>query len=261
MEKVVVITGSSRGLGLGLAARFLEAGCRVMVNGSSEESTERAVGGLKAFGGKVAGCVADVSKPEGIEALFAAAGRTFGRVDIWINNAGITQRQLPAWELGIDEIDRVLSLDIGGVVHGTLIPFRMMRNAGGGLILNMEGLGSDGFMMAGMTIYGTSKSAVTYFTRSFARESSGSGVRVGTMSPGMVVTDMLRGTVMVEGDEAARRRRFFNVMADDVETVSSFLCRKALASTSDSPRIVWLSKPRLISKLFLAPFRRRDFFA
>jgi len=216
---------------------------------------------LKAFGDKVSGFSADVSAPEGVEALFESAGQTFGRVDLWINNAGITQRQVPAWELDAEEINRVLSLDIGGVVHGTLIPFRKMRNAGGGLIMNMEGLGSDGFMMAGMTIYGTSKSALTYFTRSFAREASGSNVRVGTMSPGMVVTDMLRETVMVESDEATRRRRFFNVMADDVETVSSFLCEKSLASKADSPRIVWLSKPRLISKLFMAPFRHRDFFA
>jgi hypothetical protein len=83
----------------------------------------------------------------------------------------------------------------------------------------MEGLGSDDFMMAGMTIYGTTKSA-----------------------------------------EAARHRRFFNVMADDVETVSSFLCEKALASKVDSPRIVWLNKPRIVSKLFTGPLPATGLF-
>jgi NAD(P)-dependent dehydrogenase (short-subunit alcohol dehydrogenase family) len=261
MNKTVVITGSSRGIGLGLATRFLEAGCRVVVSGSSSESTRRATDSLKRFGERVAGFAADVSTPEGVEALFVFAEHSFGCIDIWINNAGIAHRQLPAWQLGGDEIRRVLSTNIDGVVNGTLIPFRRMQNVGGGLILNMEGLGSDGFMLAGMTIYGTTKSAVTYFTRSLAKEASQSNVRVGTISPGMVVTEMLRATVTEDGEEAAKRRRFFNIMADDVETVSAFVCRKVLASTAASPRIAWLTRPRFIFKLLTAPFRRRDFFA
>ena len=261
MSKAVVITGSSRGIGLGLVTRFLEAGCRVVVSGSSGESTQRALDSLNRFGEAVAGFAADVSTSEGIEALFDFAERSFGRVDIWINNAGIAHRQLPAWQLGDDEIRRVLSTNIDGVVNGTLISFRRMQSAGGGLILNMEGLGSDGFMLAGMTIYGTTKSAVTYFTRSLAREANQTKVRIGTISPGMVVTEMLRATVMGDDDEAAKRRRFFNVMADDVETVSAFLCKKILASTAASPRIAWLTRPRIIHKMLSAPFRRRDFFA
>jgi NAD(P)-dependent dehydrogenase (short-subunit alcohol dehydrogenase family) len=261
MSRVIVITGSSRGIGLGLATRFLEAGCRVVVSGSSGQSTGRATDSLNRFGEAVAGCAADVSTPEGIEALFDFAEHSFGRVDIWINNAGIAHRQLPAWQLGVDEIRRVLSTNIDGVVNGTLIPFRRMQSAGGGLVLNMEGLGSDGFMLAGMTIYGTTKSAVTYFTRSLAKEASQSNVRVGTISPGMVVTEMLLATVTGEGDEAAKRRRFFNIMADDVETVSAFLCKKILASTAASPRIAWLTRPRFIVKILTAPFHRRDFFS
>jgi len=258
---VVVITGSSRGIGLGLATRFLEAGCRVVVNGSSGESTGRALDSLNRFREAVAGFAADVSTPEGVEALFGFAERSFGRVDIWINNAGVAPRKLPAWQLGVDEIERALSLNIGGVVNGTLIPFRKMQSAGGGLILNMEGFGSDGFMLPGMTIYGTTKSALTYFTRSLAKEASRSNVRIGTISPGMVVTDMLRANVTGNSDEAARQRRFFNIMADDVETVSAFVCKKILASREASPRIAWLTRPRMIFKVLVAPFRRRDFFA
>jgi NAD(P)-dependent dehydrogenase (short-subunit alcohol dehydrogenase family) len=261
VNKAVVITGSSRGIGLGLAMRFLEAGCHVVVNGSSDESTTCALESLKRFGEQVAGFAADVSTPEGVETLFDFAERSFGHVDIWINNAGIAHRQLPAWQLGVDEIARVLSLNINGVVNGTLIPFRRMQNAGGGLIMNMEGLGSDGFMLAGMTIYGTTKSAVTYFTRALAKEASHSKVRIGAISPGMVVTDMLRETVTGNSADAAKRRRFFNIMADDVETISAFVCKQILASTADSPRIVWLTKLRIIFKMLTASFRRRDFFA
>lgn len=97
-----------------------------MVNESSKESAGRAMEGLRAFGDKTSGFAADVSASEGVEALFESAVRTFGRVDLWINNAGITQRQVPARELDPEEINRVLSLDIRGVVHGTIISFRKM---------------------------------------------------------------------------------------------------------------------------------------
>jgi NAD(P)-dependent dehydrogenase (short-subunit alcohol dehydrogenase family) len=261
MHKVVVITGSSRGIGFGLAERFLEAGCAVMLNGSTAAFTASAFDLLLQYGAMVAGHAADASLPGGVELLCDAAERQFDRIDIWINNAGIVHRQVPAWQLGREGVDRVLALNIGGVVHGTIIPFRRMRERGSGLILNMEGIGSNGFMLDGMAVYGTSKSALTYFTRSFAREVGDSPVRVGTMSPGMVVTDMLLQSVAGDSEESARRRKFFNVMADRVDEVTSYLCREVLETQERSPRIVWLTKRGMLSRVLLAPFRRRDLFS
>ncbi|TLU85704.1 MAG: SDR family oxidoreductase [Chlorobium sp.] len=261
MEKNVVITGSSRGIGLGLAKRFLERQCNVVLNGSTPESTRKATAQIAGMGGRVTGIPADVSTREGITFLYEEACRLFGKVDIWVNNAGISHEKRNVWELDPGEIDRVIDTNIRGALYGTIIPFRQMQKQGHGRIFNMEGLGSDGFMLDGLTVYGTSKSALTYFTRSFAHETRNSRVQVGTISPGMVVTDMLLKTVNDGSPDSIKNRKFFNIVADDVETVSAFLCEKMLSSNEQSPRIRWLTKSKMISRFLLFPFRKRDFFS
>ena len=261
MRKTVVITGSTRGIGFGLALSFLKRDCNLVLNGKSPETTRKAMARLQHYSGHTAGGPADISTPEGIIHLYDEAVRHFGRIDIWINNAGIVNEMRNAWELDHRAIRRIFNVNIEGIVYGTIIPYQRMVTQGGGKIFNMEGLGSDGFMQDGMTIYGTTKSALTYFTRSFAHEARGSSVEVGTLSPGMVVTDMLRSTISDGSAETLKKKRFFNIMADDVETVSEFLCSKILSSTAQSPRIRWLTKPRMIRKLLLAPFRKRDLFS
>ena len=261
MRKTVVITGSTRGIGFGLALRFLERGCNVVINGTSPESTRKAMAQLQHHTEHAAGVTADISCPDGIMQLYEAAVQQFGRVDIWINNAGIVNEMRNAWELDHRSISRILDVNIEGVVYGTIIPYQRMLIQNGGKIFNMEGLGSDGFMQDGMTIYGTTKSAITYFTRSFAHEALGSSVQIGTLSPGMVMTDMLRSTIIEGSSESLKKKKFFNIMADDVDTVSEFLCSRMLSSTTQSPRIRWLTKPGMIRKMLLAPFRKRDFFS
>ncbi|MBN1278389.1 MAG: SDR family oxidoreductase [Chlorobiaceae bacterium] len=260
-ETSVVITGSSRGIGFGLAEQFLQQGCRVMVNGSTSVTTDVALERLARYGDRVRGVAADVSCREGLLLLHREALFRFGVVDIWINNAGLSHETRPAWELDAGTVDRVLHCNLDGVVQGTIIPFLEMRKRGEGKIFNMEGFGSDGFMLEGMTLYGTTKRALTYFTRSFSREARLSGVQVGTLSPGMVVTDLLRMTVGDGSPESLKKRKFFNVMADDVETVSAFLADRILAAREPSPEIRWLTKPRMLGKLLLALFRKRDFFS
>ena len=161
MRKTVVITGSTRGIGLGLASRFLECDCNVVLNGTTPESTSKAMTGLQRFREHAAGVSADISTPDGITQLYDEAVRHFGRVDIWINNAGIANERRNTWELDHRSISRVFKVNIEGTVNGTIIPYQHMVKQGGGKIFNMEGLGSDGFIQDGMTIYGTTKSAIT----------------------------------------------------------------------------------------------------
>jgi NAD(P)-dependent dehydrogenase (short-subunit alcohol dehydrogenase family) len=261
MGKTVVITGSTRGIGFGLARCFLERGCNVVLNGSSPESTRKAMEQLQGYPAHLAAVSADISNRQGISHLYDEAVGYFGRVDIWINNAGIGHEMRNAWELDDGELSQVLRVNIDGVVSGTIVPFLRMKEQGGGKIFNMEGLGSDGFMLNGMTIYGTTKCAVTYFTRSFAHEARGTSVQIGTISPGMVVTDMLLRTVSDGSAESLKKKKFFNIMADEVETVVPFLTGKILAATAQSPRIRWFTKPRMIGKILMAPFRKRNFFS
>jgi len=261
MGTTVVITGSTRGIGFGLARCFLERGCNVVINGCSPESTRKAMEQLQGYPEHLSAVSADISSRDDVVRLYDEAVSRFGRVDIWINNAGIGHEMKSAWEVDYGELSRVLRVNIDGAVAGTIIAFQRMKEQGGGKIFNMEGLGSEGFMLDGMTIYGTTKCAVTYFTRSFAHEARGSSVQIGTISPGMVVTDMLLRTVSDGSAESLKKKKFFNIMADEVETVAPFLTEKILAATAQSPKIRWLSKPRMIRKILVAPFRKRNLFS
>jgi len=261
MGKTVVITGSTRGIGFGLARCFLERGCNVVLNGRSDESTRNGVEKLQGYGDRVAAVSGDICSREAITRLYDEAVSHFGRVDIWINNAGIGHEMRNAWEVDDGELSQVLRVNIDGVVSGTIIPFLRMKEQGEGKIFNMEGLGSDGFMLDGMTIYGTTKSALTYFTRSFAYEARGTSVQIGTISPGMVVTDMLLRTVSDGSAESRKKKKFLNIMADTVESVAPFLAEQMLATTVQSPTIKWLTKPRMAGKIVLGLFRRRNLFA
>ncbi len=260
MGTTVVITGSTRGIGFGLARCFLERGCNVVLNGRSPESTRKALDQLQGYREHLTAVSGDISNREALSRLYDEAVSHFGRVDIWINNAGIGHEMRNAWEVDHHELSRVLRVNIDGVVSGTIIAFLRMKEQGGGKIFNMEGLGSDGFMLDGQTLYGTTKRALTYFTRSFAHEALGTSVQIGTISPGMVVTDMLLRTVSDGTPESQKKKQFFNIMADEVETVAPFLARKILAATAQSPRIRWLTKSRMAGKILMAPFRKRNLF-
>ncbi len=188
MRKTIVITGSTRGIGFGLANQFLERGCNVVLNGTSPEGTLKALEALQRFAGHVAGVSADIRTREGISNLCEEAIVRFGRVDIWINNAGVATEMRNVWELDNAVISHVLGVNINGVINGTIIPFLQMQKQGGGKIFNMEGLGSDGYMLDGMTMYGTTKRAISYFTRSFAQEARKTSVQIGTLSPGILIS-------------------------------------------------------------------------
>ena len=256
----VVITGGTRGIGLGLAKRFLEKGCRVTICGTSSQSVQEALGKLAEFGKNIAGEIADVGKKGDVEALLGSAVANFGQVDIWVNNAGISHETAKVWELDEETIENVLRTNMLGVINGTIVPFLAMQERGCGKIFNMEGLGSDGFILDGMSIYGTTKSALRYFTRAFANEAKDSPVLIGSLSPGMVVTDLLRETVGDGSPESMKKRKFYNMMADDVETVTKYLCEKMLAGNGRTQRIQWLTKTKILFRMLAAPFRKRDFF-
>ena len=256
----VVITGSTRGLGFGLARRFLDRGCSVLINGSNDSGVRRALEQLTAYGERVHGVAADISSRADVERLSREALERFGAIDIWVNNAGISHPHQMAWELDADSVQRVLGVNILGVVNGTVVPFRAMQGRGKGKIFSMEGHGSNGFIIDGMAIYGTSKSAVHYFVKAFAHEAKRSGITVGALSPGMVVTDMLLETVREESEESRKRKQLFNKLADDVETVSDFLVEGMLGASGPFVRIQWLTRKKALFRMLFGRFRNRDFF-
>jgi NAD(P)-dependent dehydrogenase (short-subunit alcohol dehydrogenase family) len=258
--KTIVITGSTRGIGLGLARQFLSVGCNVVLNGTTNLSVGRALAELSSYGERVHGVAADVSSRVDVERLHDEAAKRFGAVDIWVNNAGISHSHRKLWEIDDGTVRQVVGINILGVYNGTVVPFMAMQRRGSGKIFSMEGHGSNGFIIDGMSLYGTTKSAVHYFIKAFSHEAKGSGITIGALSPGMVVTDLLLDTVREESPETRKRKQLFNMLADDVETVSKFLVSGMLAAKGSSVRIQWLTRRKALFRLLFGRFRNRDFF-
>jgi len=141
-NKSIVITGSTRGIGFGLAHEFLKRGCQVTINGQSQGSVARALELLhRDFDpGGVASEPGDVSDPETHQVLWDTAVATFGQVDIWINNAGLGQPTLMIWELPVETAQTIVDINVKGLIFGSQIAIRGMMKQGFGHIYNMEGI-------------------------------------------------------------------------------------------------------------------------
>ncbi len=257
--KTVVITGSTRGIGFGLAQGFLERGCAVAISGRSTERVDAAAQALvERFGAeRVLGQACDVSKYEQVQALWDAAAQRFGRVDIWVNNAGVAHGQSSLFSQDPEEIRANIDTNILGELYGTRVALAGMKAQGSGAIYNMEGLGSTGRRVEGMTVYGTTKYALAYFNRALAQETEGTGIITGVLRPGMVVTDLL--TVQRDDDPRAweRQKRIFNILADKVETVAPWLAEQMLANTKNGAVINWTKGGKMMLRFLTAPFVKR----
>lgn len=263
MSKSVVITGSTRGIGLGLARNFLARNCQVMVHGRTPESVEHAMSllGAMAKPGNIAGFHGYVSDYETMQALWQAAKTRFGHVDIWINNAGLGHNLLPIWEIPLERMTAVINANITGLVIASRVAFQGMQDQGNGQLYNMHGFGSDGRTRSGMSIYGMSKAAVNYFSDSLIAETAGTAVKVGTLSPGMVLTDLFLDPLVADPATLVRSRRIFNILADRVETVTPWLVDQIMANHQHGKAITWLTRRKIIWRFVTAPFNKRDLFA
>jgi NAD(P)-dependent dehydrogenase (short-subunit alcohol dehydrogenase family) len=261
--KSVVITGSTRGIGFGLADSFLALGCTVMISGRSPERVENAKALLSSRHNvkRIFGHACDVSSFEQVQALWHNAKEHFNKVDIWVNNAGISHRQQAFWQEPPEEIKTVVGTNIIGTMYGARTALLGMQEQGFGSLYNMEGLGSDGRRVNGLTLYGSTKSCVRYLTDALAEEVKGTKIIVGALYPGMVVTDFLTGWYEKGSEDWERAKRIFNILADRVETVSPWLAERAFKNKRNGQRITWLRGGKVFARFLAAPFHKRDLFA
>jgi NAD(P)-dependent dehydrogenase (short-subunit alcohol dehydrogenase family) len=257
---VVVITGSTRGIGYGMAQEFLKRGWSVVINGRSQSSVDDAIKTLGNDPKKIGGAAADMSNYEQVQALWDAAVKQFGKVDYWVNNAGIDIESANFWELPPDEYRKILEINLLGVMNASHVALNGMMKQGSGQLFNMEGFGSDGRKGLGMASYGSTKYALRYFTQSLAMEVAKTPVKVSTISPGMVITDLLVGKYDKSSAEWARVKRIFNILADKVETVSVFLVEGMIANQKNNAAIAWLTTPKIAWRFMTASFIKRDVF-
>jgi short-subunit dehydrogenase len=258
--KLIVITGSTRGIGNGLAKEFLKIGCKVVITGRKSADVEKTVKELAAISGSdnVSGIACDVSDPQQVQALWDNAKKVTGSVDIWINNAGLGQIQQSAWEVGSETVQTIMSTNIEGTILGSKVAMQGMLQQGFGAIYNMEGLGSDGRHIEGMSIYGTSKAAVRYYSRALVLEARKTPVIVGTLQPGMVLTDMMTGENVQNPEEWKRLKTLYNFLADTVPNVTRWMSKQILINKTNGRHIKYLTTVRMLQHSFNYIFCGRD---
>lgn len=258
--KTAVITGGTRGIGAGLVRDFLLRGWNVAYSGTSDKSIEKSLLELqgKFRGVSYAAFKCDVVNEHDLNGLWEGAVNQFGRVDIWVNNAGIAYEQVPFHRIEPCVFSRIIDINVKGVMMATHIAYNRMLHQGFGAIYNMEGLGSDGRRIFGMTPYGTSKRAVRYFTDAFAREVKDGPVIVGTISPGMVLTDLILDPLRKEPANRKEIIRIYNILANEPETVTPFLVNRMIANRENGAKISFLNPWKVTRRFLLAPFSKRD---
>jgi len=261
--KTVIITGSTRGIGFGLAAEFLKRECNVVVNGRSQSAVDLAVKDLagRCPPDRVWCQPGDMTNYDQVQKLWDAARSHFGSIEIWINNAGVAHPDLKFWTLPKEEIDKIVSLNLIGLMYGCRVAINGMLAQGSGFIYNMYGFGSTGMMRNGMSIYGSSKRAVNYFTETMVKELAQSPVKMGSLSPGMVITDLVSEQYKDRPEEFEKAKKIFNLLADRVENVTPHLVDQILANDKSGAALKHMSTPRMMSRMLTGKLRKRDLFA
>lgn len=186
--RTALVTGSTRGLGLAIAKRLAAEGAFVAVSGRSEEQARRVAEEIVAAGGRAVGIAADVADPESAEALVQTAIAEMGRLDVLVNNAGITRDTL-FLRMTREQWDAVLDVNLGGVYNCTRAAVRTMMKQRYGRIINISSIvGLTGNV--GQTNYAAAKAALIGFTKSLARELAGRNITVNVVAPGYIRSDM-----------------------------------------------------------------------
>ncbi len=222
--KVALITGSSRGIGAAIAARFAADGAKVVVNyANSAGEAEKVVAGIKSAGGEAVAVKANVGKPEEIPPLFEATIKAFGKLDILVNNAAIMQRLfLP--EVTAETIDAHFNVNVRGYMLCCKHAAELMTS--GGSIINV-GSAISRMAYPGAVVYTATKGAIDLMTRVLAAELGPKGIRVNVLAPGSTITDMnseKSGKTQEEADQeiamTALRRQG---LPEDISDAAAFL--------------------------------------
>ena len=188
-NKTAIVTGGTRGIGFSIAQTYLENGANVVVAGSRQETVDKALAKLTRYGNRVMGICPDLCDPEAVASAFADVKNKFGSLDILVNNAGLSSRT-SLYEYTLDEFKKLMDINVTAVFVCSQAAARIMKEQGGGVILNTSSMVAEYGQPAGCG-YPTSKFAVNGLTRSLARELARDHIRVNAVAPGVTATDMV----------------------------------------------------------------------
>ena len=189
-NKVAIITGAAQGIGLATALKFASEGAIVIVCDIRPDAVDAAVEQCRTLGARAQGYQVDVTKRDSVDLMVAAVKETHGRIDVLVNNAGIT-KDARLQKMSLQQFDAVIDVNLRGVFHCAQAVADTMVAQGSGVILNASSVvGIYGNF--GQTNYAASKFGVIGFTKTWSRELGPKGVRVNAVAPGFVETPILQ---------------------------------------------------------------------
>jgi len=259
-DKVAIITGSTKGIGKAIAHEFIRQGAKVVITSSSQGNVEAAL--LEFPPESVCGCVCNVVSTVDMEQLIVAAIERFGRIDCFINNAGISDPFKSITESDPDIWGKVIDTNLKGTYNGcrAAVNYFLKQNSRG-KIINMAGSGSDrGSNTPWMSAYGSTKAAIARFTYAVAEEYRPKGISIMLLHPGLVRTEMLSSDN--PPPELSRQLATFNTILDifaQPPSVAAHLAVKMASGWSDSKTGIYLSAlngRRKKMLLLTYPFRK-----
>lgn len=264
--KTVVITGSARGFGFEMAKLFREKGLNIVISDVNRESLEKAKVEMEKISskGRVLAIPMDVTKEAEIDNLITEVKKELSTIDFWINNAGVNQPDKPIWELSEKEIDLLLDIDLKGTILCSKKIVPVMKDQGTGQIFNVEGHGSNDATILGLSIYGTSKRAITYFTEALAFECEklNTHVKVGKITPGIMITNFIKSS-LGDGEKIElpeKTKKIYNILGDYPETIAKFMVDKIINNEKNNVKFTWLTNSRAMVRFITSSFNKRDFF-
>lgn len=257
--KKVVITGSTRGIGLSMAIAFLKAGCNVTLSGRGAQLSDNTEKLLSDFSEKFIYVACDVQDKASLQKLWDASVQKWGNIDIWINNAGRNTPHVYAWDTSEADTEAIIQTNLIGLIYGSQIAAHEMIKQGYGAIYSMEGLGSNNMIQTKTILYGTSKHALSYFMKGLAKELKGTGVIAGRLSPGMMLTDFITKNADGTPSEVLSHKSFiklFNLLADRPDPVAHYFIPRILTNTKNNVQIAWLTNRKVVWRFITGGFRK-----
>ncbi len=188
-QKVSIITGAAQGIGLATALKFAEEGAVVVVCDVKPSAVDAAVLQCQAMGATVLGLVVDVTQRDMVDGMVKVVLEKFGRIDVLVNNAGITQ-DARLQKMTLEQFDKVIDVNLRGVFHCAQAVADCMVAQGSGVILNASSVVGI-YGNYGQTNYAATKFGVIGFTKTWARELGPKGIRVNAVAPGFIATPIL----------------------------------------------------------------------
>ena len=264
--KTVIITGSARGFGYEMIKLFRKANFNTVLCDINEEALKNAKESLEKEEGKglVLAIKADVTNQEDVSNLIKEVLDNVETIDFFINNAGVNQIDKPIWEVDTPTINRLIDIDLKGTILCSKLIMPVMIKQGHGQIFNVEGYGSNDAVSVGLSIYGTAKRAVTYFTEALANEAKvlKTNVLIGKITPGIMITNFIT-TSLGDGEKfelPEKTKKVYNILGDYPSTIANYIVPRLIKNKKNNAKIVWLTNFRAFTRFLTAGFKKRDFF-